>query len=217
MPPTTPRSRATGGGSGGHTFEAQCCLPDGLTLSAAGTISGTMDTGPGLYGFTVTAKDSNNVSYSKVMSINVIGVPPVAPLIAPDGTSIDDCTIGLPCTLGIAIQSGGAAPFAWGATGLPPGMSIRTGSGATSSWITPGDGELWGYPTAMGTYSVTVTLTASGGATATSIFPLRVVPLYKTTFLPNGTIAVPYSQVLRVLGGTGTYTAAQIGGSCRPA
>ncbi|PYR52929.1 MAG: hypothetical protein DMF89_01055, partial [Acidobacteria bacterium] len=60
---------AASGGSGGYTFAAQCCLPNGLTINAAGTISGTVspvNTGPGRYGFNVTAIDTNNVSYTKM-------------------------------------------------------------------------------------------------------------------------------------------------------
>ena len=54
-------------------------------------------------------------------------------------------------------------------------------------FVTPGDVQLWGTPTAMGDYSVYVTVTDADGATATNTFPLRVVPLVQTAFLSNGT------------------------------
>ena len=92
-------------------------------------------------------------------------------------------------------------------------MSIRTGSGTTSSWITPGDGELWGYPTALGTYSVTVTLTDEDDATATTTFELRVKPLYADDVpAERHDRRRRIRRRLRVLGGTGPYTAAQVGG-----
>ena len=65
-------------------------------------------------------------------------MPPLLPSLNPYGPNFDDCTIGAACSRGISVTSG-TAPFSWTASGLPPGMSIRTGDGATSSGITPGD------------------------------------------------------------------------------
>ena len=113
----------------------------------------------------------------------------------------------MPCSRSVGVFSGGTAPFTWTASGLPAGMSIRTGDGVTSSWITPGDVELWGSPDATGTFSVQLTVTDATGATATNTFPLKVSPLVQTAFLPNGTVGTAYSQTLRVIGGTGPYTA----------
>jgi hypothetical protein len=91
-------------------------------------------------------------------------------------------------------------------------MSIRTGSGTTTSFVTPGDVQLWGTPTALGTSSVFLRVTDADGVTAANTFPLKVVPLLQTTFLSSGTIGIAYSQTLRVLGGAGPYTAAVTAG-----
>jgi Zn-dependent metalloprotease len=62
-------------------------------------------------------------------------------------------------TVGTAISpftvtaSGGTTPYAWSATGLPPGVTIGSSTGTVS-----------GTPTTAGTYSVTVTATGSGGS-----------------------------------------------------
>ena len=151
------------------------------------------------------------------MSIDVIGAAPTLPSIAPSGSFIYDCTVGVSCTRTILVQNGGSAPFTWGVpVGLPPGMFLRSGSGITSSFVTPGDAQLWGVPTAIGSYNVQVTVTDSLGATATNTFPMNVSPLMQTTFLQNGTIDTSYSQTLRVLGGTGPSTACTPAGSSRP-
>ena len=48
--------------------------------------------------------------------------------------------------------AGGTAPFTWTATGLPPGLSLRTD--ATSSTVfPPGGAEVWGTPTVAGAYN----------------------------------------------------------------
>ena len=206
------------GGSGGHTFSG-FGLPNGLSLDSGGTISGTISSfaQPGPYSVSVTARDSANASYTKRLSIDVIGTPPTLPSVIPYGNALDDCTIGESCNRGIGVVSGGTAPFTWTASGLPLGMAIRfDGDGVPSSWIAPGDAEIWGTPTATGDYIVQVTVTDANGATATNSFPLHVSTLEATSFLPNGTLDVPYSHTLRVIGGTGSYTVVRVGGLLFP-
>ena len=110
-----------------------------------------------------------------------------------------------------SVNSGGTAPYTWTATGLPPGMDFRTGA-ATSSGVRPGNLELWGTPTAVGLYNPTFTVTDAEGVTATQTYPWRVSTLLRRPNLANGTIFVPYSSRLRVLGGTGPFTVAQTSG-----
>jgi subtilisin family serine protease len=52
--------------------------------------------------------------------------------------------------------TGGAAPYTWAATGLPPGLSLD-----------PATGLVTGTPTTAGTYQATVTVEDSAGTTAT--------------------------------------------------
>ena len=209
------------GGSGGYLFSAcsgntTACVPgtfifpSGLSMDSNGVISGTVDpnAGTGKYSITVTATDTNHVSSSKLMSIDVIGTPPSLPNFSPYGGLFDDCTLGSTCSVGMFVGGGGGAPFVWTATGLPPGMSIRSGSGVTSQYLTRGDGELWGLPTAFGTYNVQVTVTDVQGTSTTNTFPLHISPMQLTDFLASGTINVPYSSKLRVIGGRLPYTVA---------
>src|SRR5262249_47776224 len=145
------------GGAGGYSFTAcpgntvgvQClpgtvALPAGLNLDPSGLISGTVTAGPGRYAFTVTATDTDHVSYSRLIPLDVIGTPPTLPNIGLYGGFFEDCSFGIGCTRSLFVGSGGEAPFTWTAVGLPPGIGIRFGSGITSQGTTPGDGEIWG-------------------------------------------------------------------------
>src|SRR5262245_11526374 len=172
------------GGTGAITFSALNPLPNGLTLSESGNLSGAPNTGPGKYHIQITSTDANHVSYSKNMSVDVIGTPPTLANVEPYNLFLDDCSFGIPCSRGIAVFSGGTAPFSWSAKGLPPGMTIQFGSGSTSSYVTPGDAELIGVPTALGNYTVELTVTDATGATSTGVFALRISPMWRWNNLP---------------------------------
>ena len=187
---------AASGGSNTYRFDANG-LPQGLTLdSSSGAITGTVNGGPGLWSFNVTATDTvNHVSTNKSMSIDVVGVPPTLPSIAPLGGTFQDCSLGNGCSQEVAVRSGGTAPFTWSATGLPLGMSIRWGSESTSGNVWPGDAEIWGNPTVAGLYDIVFTVTDATGATATNTFTLRVSPLVLSDSLQfNATLGSPYLE-----------------------
>src|SRR5436190_1767214 len=205
---------AAAGGSNTFTYSI-CCLPGGLLFdSASGTISGTVNGGPGLYTFNVTANDVVNHTFvSKMLSIDVVGVPPALPTIAPYYTGVfQSCSVGQSCAQGIQVRNGGRAPFVWSSSPLPPGMSIRFEAGAMSSNIAPGDAELWGNPVVPGDYSFTVTVTDADGIATSNTFSLHVSRLQNTNWLINGTLGVPYSTPFRIIGGTTPYGATQIDG-----
>jgi hypothetical protein len=61
----------------------------------------------------VTATDTNHVSSSKLMSIDVIGTPPSLPNFSPYGGLFDDCTLGSTCSVGMFVGGGAGAPFVW--------------------------------------------------------------------------------------------------------
>ena len=202
---------AASGGSGGYTFNAFGGLPQGLSLSSGGTLSGTINTGSGVYYFQVQARDSSNNSYTKQMSLDVLGAGATLPGISPG--HIDDVTVGNSYSIGIPVCCGGAAPFTWSVSGLPTGMTFRTGAGNTSSGISPGAVELWGIPQSAGNFTVQLTVTDANSASASQSFTLHVSPLDQNPQLPNGAIGTAYSSALRVLGGTGPYSATRTAGT----
>lgn len=197
---------AASGGTGGYVFTApNNNLPQGLSLSSGGLISGTTNNNTGLYGFNVNVTDSSGNSYQRTMSINVVTVGATQTQITL-GT-LDDAVVGNTYGWQIPMCCGGAEPFTWTATNLPPGMSIRTGSGITSDYVIPGFGEIWGVASAAGTYNVIVTVTDANKNTASLTFPLHVsaLALEETYSLPNGTFNSPYTQNYEIVGGTPPY------------
>jgi uncharacterized protein (TIGR03437 family) len=206
---------AAAGGTGPYTYSLTGALPAGLSLNA-GVISGSPAAAEGKYNFGITVTDSASHAYTKNMAIDVIGAPEALPQILQYG-DLGNCTIGVGCTLGIGVSGGGTAPFNWTVAGLPPGMKSRSGSGTTLAYVSPGDLELWGTPTALGPYNVNVQVTDTNGLSTTQIFPLNVSALLIDSCLttagcpgmPNGTVGTAYSSAFRVVGGVPPYTAAE--------
>ncbi len=191
------------GGTAVYTFSG-CCFPQGLSLSTAGVLAGNIlsSVNPGVYSFSIKVSDSAGNSYSKQMSLDVIGsTARLARLQAQTATgALEDATIGDSYSVAIAVQNGGTAPFTWTASGLPPGMSFRSGSG-TTNYVGAGSVELWGTPSATGLFNVQVTATDLLNASVTQIFPLFVSAMDHTPNLPNGLLGASYNATLRVIGG----------------
>ncbi|PYR68953.1 MAG: hypothetical protein DMF88_07630 [Acidobacteria bacterium] len=210
------------GGTPPYSFHDGCCVP-GLVMGLDGTISGTVLSSAPLVPARVRVEvtDANMHTFTKWMSIDVLGNAPAPPL--PDaascknGDALDDCTIGVICSRGVAVVGGGTAPYTWSATGLPPGLSIRPATGSQNEWVatavdwsanpTAGELEIWGVPMATGTFTMEVTVTDANGAATTQIYPLKVAALIQQVGLPDATLDEPYARKLRVLGGTLPYTA----------
>lgn len=120
-------------------------LPNGLSLgSATGVLSGTYNGGTGgRFTFSITATDSSNAtSYSRNFAIRGVAAG-VLPAIGLNSQRFDDCTLGMGCNRTVYVSSGAPAPFAWAASGLPAGMSIRPGGVAYQNRDTTPAG---GYP-----------------------------------------------------------------------
>jgi hypothetical protein len=164
-------------------------LPTGLTLSAAGSLTGTPAPFPGTYPFTVQVADSAGRTATKAFTLTVAGV-----LIIATANPLPGATVGTPYNLALDLV-GGITPFAWSIArgALPAGITLNSTTGALS-----------GTPTTPGTFTFTVSVTG-GGQTATQSLTITVAPIITTATLPNATVGTPYSQTLTA-GGSGTFT-----------
>src|SRR5712664_2586850 len=186
------------GGAGTLTWSlASGTLPNGVSLSGGGVISGT-PTATGTSTFTVQVADSGSpaLNATKQLSITVNPAPlAIVTATLPNGT--------LQSTYNSTLQaSGGTTPYTWSVTvgALPTGLTLNAATGQIS-----------GVPTTSGTSAFTVTVTDSAiptPQTKSSQFSILVNPLLSvsTASLPNGTAGTAYSQQLQSSGGTAPIT-----------
>jgi hypothetical protein len=141
------------GGAGALTWSLSAgTLPAGLTLSAAGVISGTPTT-QGNSTFTVQVTDAGSppVSATKQLTLTINPAPlTVTTTSLPNGTVSSAYSATL-------VSSGGTAPVTWSITvgTLPAGLALN-----------PANGAITGTPTTAGTSTFTVQATDSATPTA---------------------------------------------------
>ena len=134
-------------------------LPDGLTLSEAGLLSGT-PTQVGDFPVTVTATDSLGFFGSGPFTVSIS-----QPTITLSATAFPDGTTGAVYPDTTITQSGGTAPatFAVTAGALPLGLTLS------------GAGTVSGTPTWPGTFVFTVTATDANGFTGARTYTATIV------------------------------------------
>jgi hypothetical protein len=182
------------GGTGPYTCTITVgTLPAGLTLSGC-TIVGT-PTAPGSTPVTVKVIDSNNPTNTSTGPITIVINPAALSLTL---STLPDGTVGVPYSQVIGV-SGGTAPYTCTITAgtLQAGLTL---TGCTVS----------GTPTVASTVHLTVKATDSSPTQETTSGPvsLTINPAALTltlSTLPDGTVGVPYSQVIGVSGGTAPY------------
>jgi len=147
-------SISASGGVTPYTFSATG-LPSGLSInSTTGAISGTpTQSSVGTASVVITVTDATQPtaqSATATLSLTVVASVAPSPLTITT-TSLPDATVGSTYTASIG-ASGGTSPYAYGATGLPTGLSISSSTGAITG--TPA-------ATAVGTAPVAITVTDS--------------------------------------------------------
>jgi len=165
-------------------------LPTGLSLTAAGVVSGTPSVS-GTTSFTAKAADTVGATAAKALSIVVNAAPSITTSSLPNGTQ----NVAYSQTLA---ATGGTTPYSWAISSgtLPTGLSLVAGTGVIS-----------GTPTATGTSSFTVMMTDTPGATATKALSITIPAdlSITTASLPGGTVGTLYNQTLAATGGVSPY------------
>jgi uncharacterized protein YhjY with autotransporter beta-barrel domain len=190
-----PVSLVASGGIGPYSFTLSSGpLPNGMSISTAGVVSGT-PTQSGTFPITVHAQDANGqtgtLSYSLQVMVPTLTVLPAS---LPGGTA--GTAYNQPLS-----ASGGNSPYSFAIT-----------SGSAPAGVTLTGGALSGTPTLAGTFNFTVTATdsttgtaATGSMAYTLVIAAPTITLAPAT-LPAGQYAVPYSQTLTASGGTAPYS-----------
>lgn len=199
---------AATGGSGALTYSlASGALPTGLTMSAAGAITGT-PTVVGTFPFTVSAMDAFGDAGTQSLSLKVTYPPlDITAMTLPTGYAGSVYTATT-----LAATGGSGAGYAW---------SLASGSSLPAGLTLSGAGAISGTPTTAGTSNFTVMVTDSASNTGTLAMSIVVKPAVSfttATTLPIGYVGSAYSQTLAATGGSGTgYTWTVSSGSTAPA
>ncbi len=186
------QTNSASGGTGPYTFNVTTgTLPDGLSLSSGGSLTGTPTT-PGTFNFTVTATDTNNCTGNKAYAIQInctaISVTPASLPAGIKGTAYIDTVKA----------SGGTQPYTYSVT-----------SGVTPSGVTlASNGSISGTPDSLGTFNFTVTVTDSIGCTASKSYSINVecpVITLLPVSLSIGTVGNAYAETVAANGGEAPY------------
>lgn len=127
------------GGQTPYSWTVGAGLPSGITLSATGLLSGTPTTA-GVYNFTVTLTDANNITTSKAFTLNVIETLEIVNASLPDAMT----RVPYSTTLG---GRGGVSPYTWSVFG----QTVNTLGCPASTYPIAADRCYGGTGTATGT------------------------------------------------------------------
>lgn len=177
-------------------------LPHGLSMNAAGLISG-VPSFAGSSSFVVIARDSALRSVSASFTIVVAEVPLVIASEAQLPPTGEDAVYAREL-----IAQGGTKPYSWSLVGgtLPTGLNLDA------------QGNLTGTPTTAGSSSFQIKCTDSGGQSVSRTFSLDVLGLEIVT-APTLNAAIlnrPFLQRLEARGGAGPYNWSLAAGSALP-
>ncbi|WP_019464571.1 beta strand repeat-containing protein, partial [Dyella japonica] len=196
-------------GNAPYTFSlASGSLPPGLSINAAGVISGTPTAG-GAYTFTVKVADAASSTATQTYA----GVTMAAPVITLSPATLPGATQGSSFNASIA-ASGGSNPYTYAVTSglLPAGVLLNASTGALS-----------GTPTVFGNFNFTITATDSSGGTGPytgsqpySLSVAASMPVISSAALPSGTVGTGYSQTITASNGNAPYTFSISAGSLPP-
>jgi len=186
------------GGTPPYTWSAVGGLPPGLTLSAAGVLSGTPVAGSAAtYSVTVTVRDADGLSGSASLSLTIqSGLYVLSP------SALANATEGAAYGPVVFSALGGSPGYTWSATGLPGGLSMSSG-GILSGTPAIGSG---------GFYSVQVTVRDSNNTAASAVVSLTVLSAQRITITgplslsPCDELVSCLAQRFAATGGTSPYT-----------
>lgn len=169
-------------------------LPAGLSLSSAGSVTGT-PAGPGTFKSLIFQVDDANHSSADSNALSLKINPKVVVLTA----SLPGSEVG--ASYSATLQgAGGTTPYKWSLRSgtLPGGLSLNANTGAIT-----------GIPTAAGTVgSLVFQLTdANQNAANSDKFSIQVItaPSVVTNSFPASEVGAAYSASLQATGGTGSY------------
>ncbi len=195
------------GGNPGYSYQLTGTLPNGLSFSPAGVLSGT-PTQAGTFNFSVRASDSTTGSGAPFSVTTAYTLAVSAPTVVVDPTTLPAATGGAAYSQTLTASGGnGTYTFSVTAGALPGGITLSSA------------GLLSGTPTVAGSFNFTAQATDGNGFTGSRAYTLVVnapaITLAPGT-LPAGSGGVAYSQALTASAGVGSYTFSLSAGALPP-
>jgi hypothetical protein len=182
------------GAVGGATFTTASTLPTGMTLSAAGILSGTPTQG-GSFPIVVTVTDGNGCTGTGSTYTLVITCPTITVTNPGNGNGTANSAFS---ELFSASGGVGTYDFTLASGTLPTGLTLAA------------NGTLSGTPTQTGVFNITVTATDDNGCTGTGTqYTITIACQTITVTNPanaNGTASSAFSETFGQTGGIGTTT-----------
>jgi uncharacterized protein (TIGR03437 family) len=185
-------------------------LPAGLTLSAAGLLSGTPTVG-GNFSFTIVATDANGCLGSRLYILFIDPCPLIT--VNPADPNLPQATISSPYSVTFSATGGAApAPLSHSSGVLPLGLTFN-----------PATGVLSGSPTQAGTFTFDIRATDANGCIGFRRYTLVVnstcpaITVNPTDLnLPQATVGTPYTQTFSATGGAAPYRVDRFAGTPPP-
>jgi hypothetical protein len=179
-------------------------LPAGLTLSAAGALTGT-PTSTATASFTITATDANGCTGTRTYALT-----PACPTITVSPSTLPNGMVNSAYSQTVTSTGGvGTMTYSISSGSLPAGLSLNATSGVIS-----------GTPTSTSAASFTVRATDSNNCTGTTTYTITpacpTITVTPATLTP-GTAGAAYTQTLSGAGGIAPYTAWTVTSGTLPA
>jgi hypothetical protein len=193
-------SASATGGQPPYTWSPAVGLPAGLSLNAAGQLTG-VPTDIGTFPYTLSVSDSTGASATQLCTLTVTANLTILTTSVPDASqgSLYSQTLN---------ASGGKAPYTWTllSGALPPGVNLSSA------------GLLSGSATQLGLFNFTVKVMDSSGASAQKPFSINVSSgLVVAACPPSGIeIGLQVGVSLAAVGGTSPYKWSVSSGSLPP-
>ena len=170
-------------------------LPNGITLSSSGVLSGTPAVGNGA-GASITVQASDSFGCVATASLNL----KVCAVIGFQQFVLSNGQVGVPYSQPLNATSG-TAPYSYSLTSgtLPGGLTLNPSTGVISGTPTAGNGA---------GANIIVQAVDAFGCSGTRGFTVKICPTITVTpgVLPIPQVGSPYSQAITASGGVGPYT-----------
>jgi hypothetical protein len=177
------------GGNGVYSWSTNSTLPTGLTLSAAGVLSGTPTVAATANITVIVADSAGTAPANNILSLTVVVPGPISITT----TSLPAGTVGATYSASL-VATGGTTAYTWTTTNgtLPGGLALA------------GNGIISGTPTTAGTFTFGANVTDTAHATLGSNFSITIAAYVPPPVYGGGGGGAPLTYAIALTGLSGS-------------